>query len=199
MNCWLLHKVERKVPYRCLKTNIYGDAQGYQLVPLRGEDREPIRLWRNAQQEILRQHVTLSQEDQDRYFSLVLAPLYAMEQPPQILFSYLLEDRLIGYGGLVHIQWPCLHAELSFLVDPARKAFYETDFLHYLGLITQAAFQDLAFHRLFAETFAFRTDHMAVLEKFGFKREGVLREHIYKQGTWVDSHLHGLLARECHV
>ena len=49
--------------------------QNYQLVPIRYEDREPIRAWRNAQLEVLRQAEPLTTEQQEAYFQRVVLPL----------------------------------------------------------------------------------------------------------------------------
>ncbi|MBC8084250.1 MAG: ribosomal-protein-serine acetyltransferase, partial [Hymenobacter sp.] len=40
----------------------------YRLIPIRYDDREPIRAWRNAQLEVLRQATPLTAAQQDAYF-----------------------------------------------------------------------------------------------------------------------------------
>lgn len=185
--------------YQCLTKPYFEDESGYQLVTIRAEDLENIRLWRNAQLDILRQKVNISTEEQQNYFQKVIWPTFKQPHPPQLLFSFLLDQTCIGYGGLVHLDWENARAEVSFLVDPSRindQKGYKKDFLHFLNLICQIAFQELNLHRLCVETFAFRKEHIAVLEHFGFKQEGVLREHIFKRQQWQDSLLHGLLAHE---
>ena len=77
----------------------------YRLIPIRYEDREPIRAWRNAQLDVLRQAAPLTSEQQEAYFQRVVLPLLEQEKPGQLLFSLLHEDKLIAYGGLVHISW----------------------------------------------------------------------------------------------
>ena len=94
----------------------------YRLVPIRYEDREPIRAWRNAQLDVLRQAAPLTAEQQEAYFQRVVMPLFEQEKPGQLLFSLLHDEELIAYGGLVHISWADLRAEVSFLVEPARAA-----------------------------------------------------------------------------
>lgn len=185
--------------YKCLANQQFKDQQDYQLVPIRQEDIEKIRLWRNAQRSILRQQEPLSEQDQLLYFQEFIWPSFAQAKPKQILFSYLSGQECIGYGGLTHLDWEALRAEVSFLVNPERiqnAICYRQDFKHYLSLLCQVAFKDLNLHRLFTETFAYRTEHIHVLESFGFVREGVLRDHIYKNGKWSDSIMHGLLTSE---
>jgi RimJ/RimL family protein N-acetyltransferase len=185
--------------YKCLKKNSFKDHHGYQLVPIREEDIELIRFWRNAQLEVLRQKAVISFEEQQLYFQQVVWPTLIQQYPSQLLFSFLLNLDCIGYGGLTNIDWESSRAEVSFLVNPMRAENahnYTCDFMHFLALLCQVAFGDLHLHRLFTETFAFRVEHIHILENFGFKREGVLREHVFKRNGWHDSVMHGFLFEE---
>ncbi len=185
--------------YRCLTRKTFLDLDGYKLVPVRQEDLELIRQWRNEQVAILRQIQPLSAEQQQTYFETTLSPSFEEKQPTQILLTYLYQEKCIGYGGLTHIDWESKRAEVSFLLDTNRAQdmkIYEKDHLHFLGLVCLVSFIELKFHRLFTETFAFRTDHIHHLENFGFKPEGLLRDHVYKLGRWTDSIIHGLLVHE---
>jgi RimJ/RimL family protein N-acetyltransferase len=172
----------------------------YQLIPIRYEDREPIRAWRNAQLAVLRQAEPLSAARQDAYFQQVVLPLFEQEKPGQLLFSLLYHDELIAYGGLVHISWPDSRAEVSFLVEPERAANAETyrrDFLAHLRLLGQAAFEGLGFNRLFTETYDIRPAHVTILEEAGFRLEGRLRQHVrLSPDTFADSLMHGQLAAD---
>ena len=172
----------------------------YRLVPIRYEDREPIRAWRNAQLPVLRQAAPLTAEQQDAYFQRVVLPLFEQERPGQLLFSLLHRDELVAYGGLVHISWVDGRAEVSFLADPARAAqpdTYRQDFRAHLRLLGQAAFAGLKFNRLFTETYDIRPAHVAVLEAAGFRPEGRLRQHVQlAPGTFADSLMHGQLAAD---
>lgn len=172
----------------------------YRLVPIRLDDREPIRAWRNAQLQVLRQAAPISTADQDGYFLRVVLPLFTQEQPGQLLFSLLHREELIAYGGLVHIAWPDRRAEVSFLADPVRSAdpaTYRADFRAHLRLLGQVAFADLKFARLFTETYDLRPAHVAILEEAGFQFEGRLRQHVQvAPGIFADSLLHGQLAAD---
>ena len=174
--------------------------EAYRLIPIRYEDREAIRAWRNAQLEVLRQAAPLSVAQQDAYFQSVVLPLFEQEQPGQLLFSLLHNDELIAYGGLVHLSWPDERAEVSFLAAPARAvdaATYRQDFLAHLRLLGQVAFEDLKFNRLFTETYDIRPAHIGVLQEAGFRLEGRLRQHIQlAPGTFTDSLMHGQLAAD---
>lgn len=172
----------------------------YQLVPIRYADREAIRAWRNAQLAVLRQAEPLTAAQQEAYFQRVVLPLFEQERPGQLLFSLLLEGELVAYGGLVHISWLDGRAEVSFLADPARAAepaTYRRDFRAHLRLLGQVAFKELAFNRLFTETFDIRPAHVTILEEAGFRLEGRLRQHVrLGPDTFADSLMHGQLAAD---
>lgn len=185
--------------YKCLKKHSFVDTDGYQLVDIRLQDIEMIRQWRNDQKDILRQNNIIESDEQKAYFDKVIVPTFLQDHPKQILFSLLHHQECIGYGGLVSIDWEAKRAEISFLVNSKRAAVssqYEKDFNHFFDLLCQVAFKELQFHKLFTETFAYRDAHILLLEKFGFQKEGVLRDHVYKKSTWHNSIFHGLLAQE---
>ena len=165
----------------------------YALMSIREQDMENIRQWRNAQLDILRQREPISLQQQQRYWSEVVAPSFDEQQPSMILVSFMHEDTCIGYGGLVHIDWPVKRAEVSFLLDPAHTAdeeMYKREFGIFLELLKELAFKDLGFNRLFTETFDIRPFHVAVLEKHGFVQKDRLRKQVNIQGRMVDSLLH---------
>jgi RimJ/RimL family protein N-acetyltransferase len=186
--------------YKCLKENSF-KKDDYQIVAIRQQDIENIRIWRNAQIDVLRQKHILTFEAQQQYFQKYVWPTFQQENPLQILFSFLFQNKCIGYGGLTYLDWENARAEVSFLVDPLRAeddALYQQDFAHFLALLCDVSFKHLHLHRLFSETYAFRQSTLEVFKQLGFKQEGILREHVYKQGKWVDSIMHGLLAKEWH-
>ncbi|MEM7393492.1 MAG: GNAT family N-acetyltransferase, partial [Verrucomicrobiota bacterium] len=166
--------------YKALQKNRF-TAGDYSIAPIREEDMEPIRQWRNAQVEVLRQKGELTPEAQARYYREVVRPLFDLDEPEQLLFSYFLAGALIGYGGLVHLSWPDRRAEMSFLVSPERAlepALYEEAMRHFITLMKQVCFEELAFNRLRTETYGFRHQTLAILEAGGFVREGVMRDHV---------------------
>jgi len=170
------------------------ESKGYSLRPIRWEDREPIRQWRNSQLDVLRQIEPLSHSQQDQYFTQVVESQFAQEFPAQIIFGFLQGGELIGYGALVHIHWGDHRAEVSFLTDPDRlePISFSSDWTAYLTLLKPVA-QGIGLHKLTTETYSLRRDLVPVLEANGFVQEGVLREHHFVSGIFTDSHVHGCL------
>jgi len=184
--------------YKVLKTNRFVNF-GYSIIPIRERDMESIRRWRNAQMDILRQKSKLTNADQKKYFNKIVKTLFQEENPKQLLFSFLKNSKLIGYGGLVNISWPDKRAEMSFLVDNKRvidNNQYKKDMNNFIKLIKQVCFKELKLNRLFTETYAFREFHISILQDAGFKEEGRMRQHILVNGRFYDSILHSILKSE---
>lgn len=58
-----------------------------------------------------------------------------------------------------------------------------------LKLITKFGFEKLKFRRISAHVFSFNKASMKVLEKNGYKFEGILRKEIKKDNKFIDVHL----------
>lgn len=181
--------------YNCLNINEL-ESGDYKIIPVRKKDIMIIKEWRNKQIKILRQKEMLTERKQKDYFEKIIFPSFKYEKPNQILFSFLFKNRLIGYGGLVHINWGDKKGEVSFLLNPSRVKnilFYKNDFTVFLEFIKKIAYGDLKFNRLFTETFDLRRTHVKVLEKNNFKLEGRLKKHVCINNKFVDSLIHGNL------
>jgi RimJ/RimL family protein N-acetyltransferase len=165
----------------------FGD---YSLSSIRMKDCEPVRTWRNDQISALRQRDPLSKEQQLRYFKEVVGPQFVQEQPDQILLRFTIGDELIGYGGLVHLNWADKRAEVSFLLKTERSKdheLYQSECKVFMNLLKACAFTVLGLNKISTEAYAHREFHVNALERAGFTREGVLREQVKIDGTWVDS------------
>lgn len=181
--------------YAVLSANTYA-IRDFQVVPIRRQDMLSIMSWRNDQIEVLRQKNLLTPAEQEKYYNDVISPSFDSPKPSQILFSFLKDNILIGYGGLVHISWEDSRAEISFLVNPERtrdEEGYQADFATFLALMKMIAYRELRLNRIFTETYDIRPTHIQVLERSGFVIEGRLRKHNIVNGKFVDSIIHGSL------
>jgi RimJ/RimL family protein N-acetyltransferase len=184
--------------YRCLPTQDFREGE-YHLRPLDLQDMEPVRQWRNEQIDILRQQAPLTKEEQVGYWNTVIIPSFSQSRPEQLLFAYLKEEDLIGYGGITHIDWDKREGELSFLLDPAYTtdpSSYRSRFGTFLQLIKRIAFEQIKLSRVFTETYDVRPDHVAELESKGFLFERRLDQHVELHGRLVDSLIHGCISNE---
>ncbi len=178
--------------YVVLKNRAFTIGQ-YRIIPIREEDKFEIMEWRNTQLDILRQSELLTREKQEAYFQNVVKKDFDKETPSQILFSYLLNDELIGYGGVVHLNWTDRRGEISFLLETKRNqdvAQFKTDYSAYLKLIKQVAFSELNLNKVTTEAFDLRPYLIETLEANGFVQEGRLKRQNFIGGRFVDSLLH---------
>lgn len=165
----------------------------YNFTKLDYADIEKIRVWRNEQIDVLRQDEAISKEEQIRWFEDSVIPSIDSKNPDFILFSYLFDDMLIGYGGLTNISWKNNRAEVSFLLSTERTTNieeYANEMGIFLGLLKRAS-AELGILRLYTETYSFRESHIQILENNNFKLEGCLKNHIVYGSSYADSIIHG--------
>ena len=171
----------------------------YSVESVRMGDAEEIRTWRNEQISALRQEQALTKEEQSIYFERLLSEDFPISKPKQVLVRFMFEGNLIGYGGMVHIDWRNLHAEVSFLLETSRTvdhSSYSHDLNIFFQLIKQAAFVKLKLNKLTSEAYAHRKYHVDAIERAGFVREGILRQQSFINGEWVDAVVSSCLRSE---
>ncbi len=169
----------------------------YSIVPVRMEDRYAIMKWRNEQIYHLRQHKTLTREDQDKYFETTVVNLFKKDQPDQILFSYLENDICIGYGGLVHINWTDKNAEISFVMNTElEKNSFQTHWKNYLALIEEVAFKELKLYKIYTYAFDLRPLLYTALNSSGFNKEAILKKHCLFNNAYKDVVIHSKFSNQ---
>ena len=176
--------------YIVLNKQIFSSGN-FSIVPIRIDDRFIIMKWRNQQIYHLRQNKALTESDQKIYFSNVVAQLFLQEKPEQILFSYLEGDKCIGYGGLVHINWADLNAEISFIMNTElEQQYFSFHWSTYLKLIEKVAFQELNLHKIFVYAFDLRPHLYEVLVQNDYVREAELKEHCNFNQKYISVIIH---------
>ena len=101
----------------------------------------------------------------------------------------------IGNLGLHAIDWKNRNAELGILIGD--KAYwnqgYGTDAIRtLLGL----AFREMNLHRVFLRVDADNARGIRCYEKVGFRRDGTLRDAVFKEGRYLDQHVMSILRAE---
>jgi RimJ/RimL family protein N-acetyltransferase len=174
----------------------------YEIESIRLEDAELIRQWRNEQISALRQSRELSMDDQALYFREHVMPEFDSPYPGKILVRFTLKGSLIGYGGIVHINWADRRGEVSFLLETNRandRKKYVKEIKIFLKMLSEMAFIYLGFNKLTTESYNHRLFHVEAIENFGFRREGVLRKHTMINGQWIDSIIASLLKEDFSI
>ena len=103
-------------------------------------------------------------------------------------------DKIIGGLDLTNIDWEDKKAELGYWIGKRFRG---------QGLMTEAVnlmlgfgFRELKLHKIYARVFENNLVSMRVIEKNGFRREGILRDEAYKYRRWIDEYYYGLLKSE---
>ncbi len=106
------------------------------------------------------------------------------------------EPVTIGTIGLNRIDWDNHSAERGRQLI-GRPEFRGRGFGSEMGyLMLHHAFNDLELHRIWVEVLADNEVMLRIEREVGFTMEGVLREHVYRDGRYVDLIRFGLLADE---
>ncbi len=183
--------VHRKInrEYTILDKQEYATGP-YKMVPIRDKDKYDILHMRNEQIYHLRQAKPLTITEQELYFATVVADLFKAQKPGQLLFSYLHNDTILGYGGLVHINWLDKHAEISFIIETKLENDFALHWTNFLNMLKELAFGRLGFHKVFTYAFNLRPHLYEVLEENGFLEEARLKEHCFFDGQYIDVVIH---------
>ena len=171
--------------YKILKQYNY-TIDKYSLCPVLKKDIEMIRTWRNQQIKVLRQNKPISYNEQILYYKNNVWNEYNQDHPNQILLSFHLNDILIGYGGLVHINWKSMIAEMSFLLETSRtknKNNYQNDMKNFISILISIAFDELNLKKITAESFNFRKKTIEVLNNSNFKMDKNSNTHLGKKNS----------------
>lgn len=94
-------------------------------------------------------------------------------------------DTHIGNIYLRQINWVCRHAELQIFIGERQqrsKGYGQSAVRQLLSY----AFNDLGLNRVYLDVLSDNHAAIHIYEKCGFKIEGTLRNHAFKQGEWKD-------------
>jgi RimJ/RimL family protein N-acetyltransferase len=105
-----------------------------------------------------------------------------------------LERELVGTCTLAGIDREHRRAELGFAV--LRRRWGRGVASRALPAVIDFAFERLGLHRLEADADPRNEASLRVLERLGFRREGLLRERYFQEGEAQDAVVFGLLRRE---
>jgi|TARA_B100000795_G_scaffold109627_1_gene80905 RimJ/RimL family protein N-acetyltransferase len=176
--------------YKALSQNTF-QFEEFQIVPIRYKDRLDIMKWRNEQMYHLRQSELLTKENQESYYQNIVSKLFTQNKPNQLLFSFLKNDKCIGYGGLVHIDWESKSSEISFIMDVTlEEDNFEILWTKFLKLIEKVAFTYLNFNSVFTYAFDLRQNLYPVLEKNNYLFKKRIKNQLQVNNKWFDVVIH---------
>jgi len=98
-----------------------------------------------------------------------------------------------GIVGFMGIDTDSKNSSWAFYASPEAPKGTGSK-MEFLAL--EYAFHELGLHKLYCEVLAFNSPVIKLHQKFGFKVEGILREHHKVDDTFVDVYRLGLLSHE---
>jgi RimJ/RimL family protein N-acetyltransferase len=149
------------------------------------QDSEFVRLFDGAPAAPRSEHqLTRWIEDEDRNRESYLFAIRTLDT-----------DALIGLVHLDYIQW---NHGVSWLAIGIGEAAYRGYGYGYeaMRLTLQFAFHEINLHRVQLTVFSYNTHAIRLYEKLGFKREGIFREAVHRDGQRHHMILYGILRHE---
>ncbi|MDT0645914.1 UDP-4-amino-4,6-dideoxy-N-acetyl-beta-L-altrosamine N-acetyltransferase [Zunongwangia sp. F260] len=162
-----------------------------ELIPLAEEDLDIVREWRNSPEvsQYMYKDENITREQQEKWFKKVQQD----ESKKYWIIKY--EGEELGVANLTEIdKWNSKCYWGFYLGNTSIRgkgigAKIEYNVLNYV-------FGELKLNKLCGEVFSFNEKVVQMHEKFGFRREGYLRNHIQKNNRFHDIVVIGLLSSE---
>lgn len=108
------------------------------------------------------------------------------------------EDKLIGVTGFENILWN--NGTAVVYIGIGDESYRGQGIgLEALGLTLEFGFQELNLHRIQLTVLSYNKPAITLYEKLGFKREGIYREFIHRDGKRHDMYLYGILRNEWNL
>lgn len=106
-----------------------------------------------------------------------------------------IDETLIGVTGFENILWN--NGTAVIYIGIGDKSFRGKGFgKEALALTMQFGFNELNLHRIQLNVLSYNTPALNLYESLGFKKEGVYREFIHRDGIRFDMYLYGILRSE---
>lgn len=163
------------------------------LTSLSEKNLEQLRQWRNSPElrQYFREYREISEDMQLAWYNKIKNNSNQVDFEIHDLKS---PNDLIGHCGLYYINWVYRQAEFGIYIGDTqyRNGGFGSDSLRTL---IKYGFEDLNLNRIWAEVYS----NNAALEIYlhiGFKKEGVLRDNVYKNGKYYDSTIISMLKNE---
>jgi [ribosomal protein S5]-alanine N-acetyltransferase len=167
--------------------------QDVNLRPLQLEDLKTVMLWAKDTEFCLANEWSLEipEERLTSHWTGIITETSDTLIRKGITFN----GQLIGYADLADINAFEARASLGYAIGNSCLWGRSLGFLG-AKLMLELAFENLKLERVTSEVNAANTRSLRVLEKLGFKLEGVLRQHETYRGVRGDVHLFGILREE---
>ena len=114
------------------------------------------------------------------------------ENPSMVNFVININDEVAGSIGFDNLE--SHKAEIGYWL--AEKYWNRGIMTQVVKLVTKFGFQGLKLKRIYVFAFLFNKASQRVLEKTGFKKEGILKNNVIKDGKIMDDYLYAKIKKE---
>jgi hypothetical protein len=158
------------------------------LRALEVDDLPMLKKWRNQKhvRATTREFRLLNMINQKDWFE----SLFKENPPKNIMFGIASKSGgLLGVCGLTYVDWKNRHAEMSIFF--AKSGWQKTkEAAETISMLLNYGFAELNLHRIWAEIFETAPDNIKLFEKMKFKKEGTLRDKLWRDGAWYNSFIY---------
>jgi len=164
------------------------------LVPLKEDYLEFLRKVRNLPEinKYLFTDVHISKKAQEKWYKNRY-----LKDKSYLIFIALDKNIPIGYGQITHLDFINLSCEVGFCVFPIfqGKGYGKT----LVKKMVNYTIKKLKMHRIYLEVFTVNKKAIKLYEKCGFKKEGILRDKIFKHKNFHDVVIMSIIAKRFYA
>lgn len=163
------------------------------LLPLEKEDLTKSRIWINNSSLNARmlRVLPVTQADQERWYEDIVQGALKMV----FAIKMINDEEHIGNTGFYHIDW--IHRRAEFWILIGEQKFWGQGIgSDVLFLMQRYAFDNLNLNKLYLNVGIDNERAIALYKKFNFVQEGILKEHYYIDGEYIDIATMAILRRK---
>lgn len=104
-------------------------------------------------------------------------------------------ERAIGICAFLNMDYKNRNVELSIVIG--EKEFWGRGYgKEVMKLMMKIGFEEFNMHKLYLRVMSFNKKAIGMYEKLGFKKEGILKETIYRDGKYNDTIYFGMTRKD---
>jgi len=148
------------------------------------ENANDIDVWNNLRDYIPNPY---SEKDAEEFIKMILS-----QENPKTILAICVDGKAVGSIGIIlGKDVERITAELGYWLG--KKYWGKGIMTQAIKQMTEYAFENFPIHKIFATPFDFNIGSQKVLQKAGFKREAILKQHAIKNGKIIDLHYYSLI------
>jgi RimJ/RimL family protein N-acetyltransferase len=162
-------------------------------------DLKELMEWRNLPdfRKNFREHRELNLVNQHEWYSTL------NKSRNDYMFSIIRKEdnKLIGAGGLLYINWIIRSADFSFYIGIDNLYIDNNGYANEaIEILLEYGFNQLNLNKIWMELYEFDHKKLNIFQKdFNFKIDGILRENCFQDGKYWNSYIISLLKKDYKV